>query len=356
MTALDFPSNPTPGQVFDRWSWDGTKWMLAGGGSGGVTMPHGRVESSAVQSFVHATSTDAAFGTDIVGPAGWGAAQKLNILESGDYVIEARLAFAAAEGVVLLVLDHRDSAGVRKRVVDYVKATTTAANGDVYLSTAGMISAVAGDTVAVSVTQTQTTGTAARPSVYIAGAIANSLTWRKIAAAVDSVKATTLPYWLAGIGDAGVLVQGGAGSTIDAPRYLETVGAYRSPGAPMRKNSNVGVVVEMDGVYRVSFSIKYGIAQYAFFGLEHVRASARLATYLAEVNMTAAVLAGQPGASGKIAGYAHRERIISMQAGDILRPIGYAPSFGYDAALITVGGGDSIMEVVRIADAVEVSP
>ena len=30
--ALDFPSNPTPGQVFDRWVWDGEKWVLGGDG------------------------------------------------------------------------------------------------------------------------------------------------------------------------------------------------------------------------------------------------------------------------------------------------------------------------------------
>ena len=43
MTALEFPTNPTNGQVFDNWTWDGTKWNLtpvAGGGGGlspGVT-------------------------------------------------------------------------------------------------------------------------------------------------------------------------------------------------------------------------------------------------------------------------------------------------------------------------------
>jgi hypothetical protein len=30
MTALDFPDNPTAGQVFGRWVFDGSKWMLAG--------------------------------------------------------------------------------------------------------------------------------------------------------------------------------------------------------------------------------------------------------------------------------------------------------------------------------------
>jgi hypothetical protein len=33
MTALDFPDAPTQGQVFDRWTYDGTKWMLAAVGS-----------------------------------------------------------------------------------------------------------------------------------------------------------------------------------------------------------------------------------------------------------------------------------------------------------------------------------
>ena len=42
MTALEFPANPTNGQVFDNWTWDGTKWNLTpvaggGGGSDGFT-------------------------------------------------------------------------------------------------------------------------------------------------------------------------------------------------------------------------------------------------------------------------------------------------------------------------------
>jgi hypothetical protein len=161
--------------------------------------------------------------------------------------------------------------------------------------------------------------------------------------------------WFASITDAGLLVQGGAGSTAAAPRYLATANPYRTPGAPMRNNANAGVLIETDGIYQVVSSIKYGITQYAFFGLDHVRGGASVAQYLAEVNVTAAVLAGQPGASGKTSGYAERERIVSAKAGDILRPIGYAPSFGYDAALITVGGGDSYMSVVRLGNAFEVS-
>jgi hypothetical protein len=30
MTALDFPDSPSVGQVFDRWTYDGSKWVLAG--------------------------------------------------------------------------------------------------------------------------------------------------------------------------------------------------------------------------------------------------------------------------------------------------------------------------------------
>lgn len=40
MTALDFPANPTVGQVFGRWTWDGTAWVLTGGG-GVVPKPAG---------------------------------------------------------------------------------------------------------------------------------------------------------------------------------------------------------------------------------------------------------------------------------------------------------------------------
>jgi hypothetical protein len=36
MTALDFPLNPSVGQTFGRWQWDGVKWVSVGAGSGGV--------------------------------------------------------------------------------------------------------------------------------------------------------------------------------------------------------------------------------------------------------------------------------------------------------------------------------
>jgi hypothetical protein len=35
---LDFPNNPTGGQVFDNWVWDGTKWT-SGVGSGTSYLP-----------------------------------------------------------------------------------------------------------------------------------------------------------------------------------------------------------------------------------------------------------------------------------------------------------------------------
>jgi hypothetical protein len=41
MTALDFPASPTVGQVFGRWTWDGTAWLLDGGGGGGGGVPTG---------------------------------------------------------------------------------------------------------------------------------------------------------------------------------------------------------------------------------------------------------------------------------------------------------------------------
>lgn len=37
MAALDFPDAPTNGQVFDKWTWNGTQWVLtAGNGASGV--------------------------------------------------------------------------------------------------------------------------------------------------------------------------------------------------------------------------------------------------------------------------------------------------------------------------------
>lgn len=31
MVALDFPDAPSNGQVFDKWTWDGTQWVLTAG-------------------------------------------------------------------------------------------------------------------------------------------------------------------------------------------------------------------------------------------------------------------------------------------------------------------------------------
>lgn len=31
MAALDFPDAPTAGQVYDKWTWNGTQWVLTGG-------------------------------------------------------------------------------------------------------------------------------------------------------------------------------------------------------------------------------------------------------------------------------------------------------------------------------------
>jgi hypothetical protein len=35
MAALDFPDSPTVGQVYDKWTWNGTLWTLTSGGGGG---------------------------------------------------------------------------------------------------------------------------------------------------------------------------------------------------------------------------------------------------------------------------------------------------------------------------------
>jgi len=35
MTALNFPDAPTNGQVFDKWTWNGSVWVLTGGGGSG---------------------------------------------------------------------------------------------------------------------------------------------------------------------------------------------------------------------------------------------------------------------------------------------------------------------------------
>lgn len=36
--ALDFPNAPSPGEVFDSWEWDGTKWIPAPGDLSGTTV------------------------------------------------------------------------------------------------------------------------------------------------------------------------------------------------------------------------------------------------------------------------------------------------------------------------------
>lgn len=45
--ALDFPNAPSPGDVFDNWEWDGTKWIPAPGGGGGATPPFGPTDMTA---------------------------------------------------------------------------------------------------------------------------------------------------------------------------------------------------------------------------------------------------------------------------------------------------------------------
>jgi hypothetical protein len=138
------------------------------------------MEAGTGQNFPNATSTDTAFGSTIIGPPAWTGPFRLDILEPGDFLVDVRLGFVAAAGTLLIVVDHRNSAGTRKRVVDYNKRITAVADGDVFMQAGGMLSAVPGDILAVSVTQTQTSGTAVRGSFYAAGAFANSMTWRML--------------------------------------------------------------------------------------------------------------------------------------------------------------------------------
>lgn len=37
MAALDFPDAPTNGQIYDKWTWNGTQWVLTAGGQPGGT-------------------------------------------------------------------------------------------------------------------------------------------------------------------------------------------------------------------------------------------------------------------------------------------------------------------------------
>jgi len=42
MVALDFPDTPTVGQIYDKWTWNGTQWVLTSTSpSGGVNDPWG---------------------------------------------------------------------------------------------------------------------------------------------------------------------------------------------------------------------------------------------------------------------------------------------------------------------------
>jgi hypothetical protein len=60
MTALDFPLNPSVGQTFGRWQWDGVKWISVGGsgGGGGVAAPvamFARTDDTTIQTGVWTT-------------------------------------------------------------------------------------------------------------------------------------------------------------------------------------------------------------------------------------------------------------------------------------------------------------
>lgn len=252
MAALDYPASPTVGQIYDRWEWDGTKWMLAASGGGGG-----------------------------------GGSDGYSFVQEG--------------------------------------APTATVAGQTWYQTSTGASYVWYDSFWV---QTSPGG----------------------------VPAVPIAVWACQINDAGVLVQGGSGGSAAAPRYFDTQNGFRTSSAPIRANGAQGCVVDESGLYRVTWAIKYATCQYAFFGIEHVRAGASIAQYMTDIIITAAILGGQPGTSGKLSGYATRDRVVGVVAGDILRPIGWAPSFGYDWALITAGGGDSQMSVQRIGNTTEVSP
>lgn len=64
MAALNFPTNPTPGQVYNppggpAWTWDGVKWTCSGGGGGtGPPGPAGTIQIGVTQTLTpgsHAT-------------------------------------------------------------------------------------------------------------------------------------------------------------------------------------------------------------------------------------------------------------------------------------------------------------
>lgn len=69
--ALSFPSNPAINDVYGEWTWDGTKWVLTGGGPTGPPGPTGPQGPQGIQGPAGPTGPQGAQGSQgIAGPTG----------------------------------------------------------------------------------------------------------------------------------------------------------------------------------------------------------------------------------------------------------------------------------------------
>lgn len=71
MVAVDFPDTPTTGQVFDKWTWNGTAWVL--------TRVGGKWRRVAVQGIVNSTTVAVAWDTEDADSHGFATPPASNI-------------------------------------------------------------------------------------------------------------------------------------------------------------------------------------------------------------------------------------------------------------------------------------
>lgn len=108
MAALDFPDAPTNGQVYDKWTWNGTQWVLT---TSGDRVPRGRIvwvtsAPAANQGSIGTTATDIAQAT-----------ATFNAQSNRYFVVSAGFTISAANACIY-TLSITDGANTVLRVVN----------------------------------------------------------------------------------------------------------------------------------------------------------------------------------------------------------------------------------------------